>query len=359
MKQSTDANDEGPPVSQHETLAKQNLPPGAYAYFFGGSGLENGLQENTKSFQRIRLRPRMLRNVRSIDTKCQLLSTLPILPYPLLITPMALQTLAHPNGEIAVSSCGIPMVLSMLCGIGPEQVKPLLQQIYVLRDKSHTLAIAQRAKRAGARGLVLTVDAPVLGRRLRDEQTSFTPPSNVHPAYLAHLNMSHRKGASAIAKFIDTNVDPDLTPNTIKWLAKESGLPVWVKGILRPDDACIAVNAGAVGIMVSNHGGRQLDSAIAPVDALPSIVEAVGNRVPVVLDSGVRTGEDVVKALALGAKAVMIGRPVMASLAADGERGVRRLLTEFTSDIRRAMALCGATSLRDIDRTLIATSAKL
>ncbi len=358
MKDTT-SNDKGPPVSRHEALAKQNLSPGAQAYYFGGSGTESALRENTAAFQRIRLRPRTLRAVSTIDTKCKLHPSLPTLPLPLLITPMALQTLAHPDGEVAVAAAGVPMVLSMLTGIGPERVKPLLQQIYVLRDKQHTLSIAQRAKRAGVRGLVFTVDAPQLGRRLRDEETSFALPPNVRAAYLTNASMEEDPGASALAGFIDSNVDPDLTPDTVRWLAAESGLPVWVKGILRADDACIAVAAGAAGIMVSNHGGRQLDSAIAPIDALPSIVEAVGKRVPVVLDSGVRTGEDVVKALALGADAVMIGRPVMAALAADGERGVRRLLSEFAADIRRAMALCGATSLREIDRTLIASSAKL
>lgn len=364
-----DANSDqhdAPSVSDHFALAKHNLSPSAHSYFFGGAGAEQCIAENTAAFQRLRLRPRVLRPISTVDTSITLHSELPHLCVPILIAPMALQQLAHPDGEIAVSraaaSLGIRMVLSMNTSKPVEDVMPFMQQIYVLHDRKLTLSIVDRAKKAGVKALVLTVDAPRLGRRFGNEKHSFALPEGVALDYLTEhlpkLDVPHR-GKSALNSFMDTYYERQLCADTLTWLINNSqGLPVWVKGVLRGDDARVAVQAGAAGIMVSNHGGRQVDAAIASLDALEEVSEAVGGDVPVVLDSGVRCAEDVVKALALGATAVMVGRPVIAALAADGERGVRELLGQLKNDLELAMILCGAANCAEIDSTLVARRLK-
>lgn len=358
-------NDGGPPVSEHGALAQRSLSPIARAYFFGGAGAESCLEANTSAFARMRLRPRTLIDVSAVDTSTSITSSLPPLSIPLLVAPMALQTLASPAGEAAVARAakahGIPMVLSMLSGTSAADVANAggvwLQQIYVLRDRARTLSIAEAAKKAGACALVMTVDAPRYGRRLRDEKAGgLSLPPGVGPALLGSGLGDASPGGSALSSFGDRMLDASLDYSAIRWLSSSSGLPVWVKGILRPDDADAAVQAGAAAVIVSNHGGRQLDSAVASIDTLEDVVEAVGGRVPVVVDSGVRAAEDVLKAIALGANAVLLGRPVLAALAADGERGVRKLLGEFKEGVKLAMALAGAPEVGKVDRSLVETN---
>jgi len=357
-----------PSVSDHFALAKQKLTPSASSYFFGGSGAELCMTENIAAFQRVRLRPRVLRPISRVDTAIYLHAELPQICVPIMIAPMALQSLAHPDGEVAVSraaaSLGIPMVLSMNTSKPVEHVLPYMQQIYVLRDRQLTISIVERAKSCGVKALVMTVDAPRLGRRFGSEKHSFALPQGVGLDYLKDTlpKMDAAvSGKSALNTFMDTHYESNLCIDTLKWLINISGLPVWVKGVLHPEDARIALTAGAAGIMVSNHGGRQVDAAVASLDALEDIVavaRSVDTSIPVVLDSGIRCAEDVVKALALGATAIMIGRPVIAALAADGERGVKLFLRQFKSDLKLAMMLCGAANCAEIDTSLVARNVK-
>lgn len=356
---------DGPPVSAHWDLAQKRLSPTARNYFFGGAGAESCLTANKNAFARVRFRPRTLVDVSAVDTSTSVTSALPSLPHPFLIAPMALQTLACPAGEAAVARAaaahGVPMILSMLSGTPAATVAsaggPWLQQIYILRDRALTLSIAARARAAGARALVLTVDAPRYGRRPRDEAGGLQLPPGVGPSLLASgLGPAGAPGTSALSRFGDRMLDASLDERAVGWLASASGLPVWVKGVLRADDAERAVRAGAAAVVVSNHGGRQMEGAVAALDALEEVARAVGGRVPVLVDSGVRRAEDVLKAVALGASAVLVGRPVLAALAADGERGVRRLLGEFAEGVRLAMGLAGVASLRRVERSLVETA---
>lgn len=358
--------DEGPAIEDHHKIAAKKLSTVAQSYFFGGAGQEVCLKENAEAFKSLRIRPRVLRPVQSIDTRLNLHESLPTLSFPLLVAPMALQTLAHPQGEIAVATAarrvGIPMVLSMMTGSAVESVTsigaPVMQQIYVMRDRELTLAIAQRSRDAGAVALVVTVDAPYLGSRRRDEKSAFSLPTGVSLANFtstALLFPKAQQGSSALATFGQKHFDPTIDFDIIQWLKREIRLPVWVKGVLRADDARKAVQAGAAGIMVSNHGGRQLDSALSSTEALEEIVEAVNGAVPIVVDSGIREPEDIIKACALGADAVMVGRPVLAALAADGERGVLKLLQQMKNGCRLAMALSGASNCGELDRSLVVT----
>jgi len=341
-------HDDPPSVSDHFALAKQKLTPSASSYFFGGSGAELCMTENIAAFQRVRLRPRVLRPISRVDTAIYLHAELPQICVPIMIAPMALQSLAHPDGEVAVSraaaSLGIPMVLSMNTSKPVEHVLPYMQR--------------------GVKALVMTVDAPRLGRRFGSEKHSFALPQGVGLDYLKDTlpKMDAAvSGKSALNTFMDTHYESNLCIDTLKWLINISGLPVWVKGVLHPEDARIALTAGAAGIMVSNHGGRQVDAAVASLDALEDIVavaRSVDTSIPVVLDSGIRCAEDVVKALALGATAIMIGRPVIAALAADGERGVKLFLRQFKSDLKLAMMLCGAANCAEIDTSLVARNVK-
>jgi 4-hydroxymandelate oxidase len=337
-----------------EREARERLDPAVYDYVAGGAGAELTLADNLAAWARLRLRPRVLRDVRRIDTATTLLGT--VLPNPILVAPTGYHGLVHPEGEVATAAgaaaAGSLMVVSTQANRSIEEVAaaapgaPRWFQVYVHTDHEFTEELAGRAAAAGYAALVLTADLPVLGNRLRD--TLQFPPGMV-------LGNAVRRygGSGADIPAHVSHFDAGLTPATIGWLGR-SGLPVLVKGVLRGDDAEAFVAAGAAGIVVSNHGGRQLDAALAAADALPEVVAAVGGRVPVLVDGGVRWGSDVVKALALGAGGVLVGRPVVWGLASGGAEGVRRVLLGFQQELARAMALCGATSLADLTPDLIA-----
>jgi 4-hydroxymandelate oxidase len=332
-----------------EEQARQLLPQDVYDYFAGAAGDELTLADNVAAWDRVRLRPRVLRDVTNVDTATTALGA--SVASPIHVAPTAFHRMAHADGEEATArgaaSAGNLLVLSTRSTARVEDVAaaggdgPRWYQVYVLQDRSKTEDQVKRAAAAGFRALVLTGDTPYLGRRLRDVRNAFEIPANV---------------GTAIAEASGTGIidqAPDVTFDDIGWLLELTGLPVLVKGVLRGDDAQACIDAGAAGVIVSNHGGRQLDGAVASADALAEVVDAVGDAGEVYVDGGVRRGTDVVRALALGAQGVLIGRPVLWALATDGAEGVRRLLRALTHELVLAMALCGAANIAEISRDLV------
>jgi 4-hydroxymandelate oxidase len=287
---------------------------------------------------------------------------------PILVAPTAFHCLATPEGERATAraagAAGTVMILSTLSTTAIEDVVaaasgPVWFQLYVYRDRRATEGLVRRAEAAGCRALVLTVDAPLLGRRERDVRNRFRLPPGLAVANLLPEGYGEVPAAvadSGLAAYVSSFLDPALTWRDVAWLQSITELPVLVKGIVRPDDALRAAEAGAAGIVVSNHGGRQLDTSPATLDVLPEIADALaaqGHRIEVLMDGGIRRGTDVVKALALGAKAVLVGRPILWGLAADGEAGAARVLRLLRDELDLAMALAGAPTIADITRDLV------
>jgi 4-hydroxymandelate oxidase len=340
-----------------EQVARGRLDPAVYDYVAGGADSELTLADNLAAWDRVRLRPRVLRDVRSVDTATTLLGV--PLPAPILVAPTGYHELVHPQAEEATAAgaaaAGSLMVVSTQANRSVEQVAaaapgaPRWFQVYVHVDHGFTEEVVRRAAAAGYSALVLTADLPVLGNRLRDLRNRLRfPPGMVLGNAVDRFGSTGEDVVAHASQF-----EAGLEPATIAWLARQSGLPVLVKGVLRGDDAEEFVAAGAAGIVVSNHGGRQLDGALAAADALPEVVAAVAGQVPVLVDGGVRRGTDVVKALSLGAGAVLVGRPVLWGLAAAGAEGVRQVLAGLQEELVRAMALCGATSLAALTPDLV------
>jgi 4-hydroxymandelate oxidase len=292
--------------------------------------------------------------------------------FPVLVAPTAMQKLAHPEGERATARAaqraGTLMIVSTTATTSMSEVRsaangPMWFQLYVYRDRGVTRALIEGAQTAGYQAIMLTVDAPLLGRRERDIRLGFTLPRELHIANAVPAGMDRVPDAVDAASglmlhFRDLH-DPALTPKDIEWVRSVSGLPVVVKGIVRGDDAQRAVEHGAVGVVVSNHGGRQLDSALPAIEALPDVVEAVNGRAEVLVDGGVRRGTDVLKAIALGARAVLVGRPVIWGLAVGGEEGVLDVLRLLRDELDLAMALAGARTVGEITRDLVAATPSL
>jgi 4-hydroxymandelate oxidase len=349
---------------EYESLAKTHLSQMALDYYNSGAGDELTLQDNRAAFDRYRLRPRMLIDVSQRDLTTTILGQ--SLSMPILIAPMAFQCLAHREGEVATAKAaqeiGAAMVLSTLSTKSIEEVAnerkniPQWFQLYIHKDRSLTRNLVERAEKSGFSALCLTVDAPLLGRRERDRHNQFTLPSGMELANLTaikDLAIPETVGESGLFTYFAQQIDPSITWGDLEWLRSQTQLPILLKGILRGDDAKKAVEYGVQGIIVSNHGGRQLDGAIASLDALPEIVKTVGDRIEILIDGGIRRGTDILKALALGAKAVLVGRPILWGLAVSGEAGVRHVLELLRDELDLAMALSGCPSLRDIDASLI------
>jgi 4-hydroxymandelate oxidase len=354
------------PVNLHEfeLAARERLPAMALDYYAGGAGDEITLRENRAALERIFLRPHVLRDVSRRAMRTRVLGA--EIAMPVLAAPMAFQRLACAEGELATAraarAAGTVMSLSTFATSAVEDVvaagspSPVWFQLYVFRDRGVTKALVERAQAAGCTALVVTVDAPSLGRRDRDERNAFRLPDGLRIENLVGLtkdDLASRDAGSGLATYFLHQVDPALDASTVEWLRGITKLPIVVKGVLRGDDASRAVDAGAAGVIVSNHGGRQLDGAVASIDALPDVVDAVGTRAEVLVDGGFRRGVDVVKALAVGARAVLVGRPLLWGLAVDGERGARRVLELLASEIDLAMALCGCSEVGDIGRDLL------
>ncbi|ABG51616.1 FMN-dependent alpha-hydroxy acid dehydrogenase [Trichodesmium erythraeum IMS101] len=352
-------------IFEYESLAPKYLSQMALDYYASGAWDEVTLRDNRTAYEKYKLRPRMLVDVSQRNLSTKILGQL--MKMPILIAPMAFQCLAHPEGELATARVaadhGITMVLSTMSTKSLEDValatnvpQSLWFQLYVHRDRFLTRTLVERAKAAGYQALCLTVDAPVLGVRERDRRNQFTLPSGLELANLtsmANLEIPETEEESGLFAYVANQFDPALTWQDLEWLQSLTSLPVIVKGILRGDDAVRAVEHGAKGIIVSNHGGRQLDGAIATIDALPEVVAAVGNKVDVLMDGGIRRGTDILKALALGAKAVLIGRPVLWALAVNGETGVHHLLELLRNELDVAMALSGCAKVENINPSLV------
>jgi 4-hydroxymandelate oxidase len=347
-------------LEELESRARHLIGEMAYAYYAGGGDDERLLAENVEAWARWQLHPRVLAGIAAVDPSTTLLGT--TVSSPVVIAPTAIQGLAHRDGEMATArgaaAAGALMVLSSLATCSLEDVAaaapgaPRWMQVYILRDRSRTAELAQRAAAHGYAALVLTVDAPVSGLRLRELR------GGVHlPPDLALPNLAGRSTESAheggFMAVVTREFEPALRPADIGWLAGLTDLPVVVKGVQRADDAVRCVDAGAAAIVVSNHGARQLADAPATADILGEIVDAVGARAEVYVDGGLRRAPDVVKALALGARAVLVGRPSLWAVATGGSDGVAALLRWYESELRRTMALCGAATVEQLDRSLV------
>ncbi len=331
-------------VWDYEQLAEQKLDANAHTYFVGGSGDEVTLRDNLAAFERRKLRPRVLVDVSSVSTATTVLGTEVALP--ILIAPLALQRMAHPDGELATAraaaAAGTIMCLSTAATARPAEVAaaapgaPRWFQVYVFSDRSQTQELIAEAVASDFSALVLTVDTPYLGRRERDLRIDFKVPEDL----------------TVSGDLFGGHFDTGLSWRDLEWLAGY-GLPVVVKGILTAEDARLACEHGAAAVVVSNHGGRQLDGVSSSLDVLEEVVDAIDGRAEVLLDGGVRRGTDVLKALALGAKFVFVGRPMLYAAVAAGEDGVRRAVGLLKEEIHRDMALAGVRSIAEVTADLV------
>ena len=347
-------------LSDFEGLARERVPRMAYEYISGGAADEITLRWNRESFDRIRLRPKILVDVSNLDTRVTLFGQ--ELPFPILLAPTAYHRLVHPEGEIATvkgaALAGATLIASMLATTTIEDMakaatRPLWFQTYILKDRGFTRNLVQRAEDAGCKAICVTVDSPVVGSRNRDQRANFALPPEMERANLKGLMRPGGNLRPPEGDIYTPILDARLTWKEIDWLRSFARVPVLLKGVLNPDDADQAVKAGASGVIVSNHGARNLDTVPATIDVLSEVTERVASRIPVLMDSGVRRGTDVLKALALGATAVLIGRPYLYGLGVAGPEGVRRVVNILQTEFRIAMALAGRPSLRSIDRSAL------
>ncbi len=348
----------GDPVrlADFEALALERLPPGSAAYYSGAANDEVTLRDNTAAFDRWRFVPRIGVDIRGRDPSVEMLGRR--WPSAFMVAPMALHRLADPDGEVAVArACAARGLVFCLSTVGSATIEEVAAtgaacwfQLYFLDDAGRNRELLERAEAAGYEAIVLTMDAAILGRRERDIRTGFARPPGVEYANV-------RRGA---LKRGDTYGDDEFkrsnTWDDLAWVVANTRLPVIVKGVLHPADAVRALELGAAAVDVSNHGGRQLDRSIAAIDALAAVVDAVAGRAPVLLDSGIRRGTDVLAALALGARGVMLGRPVLWSLAWGGEAGVGRAFDLLAAEVDLALGLAGLRSPAEASRQLLTPS---
>lgn len=345
-------------VDEFETLAREKLPREVYEYYVGGANDEITLRENRIAYERIKLRPRVLANVSHRDLSTNILGQ--YLSSPIMISPMGFQGAATPDGEKATvraaKAAEIIMTLSMMSNVSLEDViketiHPLWFQLYICKDRKITESLVKRAENAGYAALVLTVDTIVLGKRERDIRNQFRLPSNLSAKNLLDSSLgdiSCETQGSSLTVYTRKVLDESISWKDVKWLRGITNLPIIIKGIIRSEDASLALEYGASGIIVSNHGGRQLDTTPATIDVLPEIVDVVNKRAEVFIDGGIRRGTDIVKAIALGADAVFIGRPILWGLAVNGEQGVYQVIEILKQELDLAMALCGYSSILEL-----------
>ncbi len=344
-------------VADAEQLAATVLPADVWDFVSGGSETERTLAANRTALDNVYLVPKMLADVSAVSLSTTLVGSQASMP--VAVAPMAYQRMVHPDGELglaaACASAGVPYVAAMLASTSIEQVGavagPLWLQLYWLHDRGLMLDLVKRAEAVGCQALVLTVDVPRLGRRLKDMRNGFAFPDGIIAANLAGDEgdgpalPGSVPGSSAVDRHTAAIFDPSLSWSDLGWLTERTSLPVMLKGILDPGDARRAADAGIAAIVVSNHGGRQLDGAVPSVTALPWVVEAVAGRCQVLLDSGIRGGTDVLRAIALGADGVMLGRPALWALAVGGQAGATQVLALLGEELAQAMALAGCPDL--------------
>ncbi|XP_065210958.1 uncharacterized protein Hao [Planococcus citri] len=350
-------------VPDFQEYAFRTLPKKVLDYYRSGSCQQKTLHNNREAFDRLRIRPRMLIDASKIETSSEVLGCKVQIPFG--IAPSAMQKLAHPEGEIgnakAIGQLGGIYILSTLSTTSLEDVAAATPnttkwfQLYVYKDRELTKKVVQRAEKAGYKALVLTVDANVFGLRYADMKNNFDLPPHLKLANFDGLisKIEKAENTSGLNSYCNQLFDQSISWNDVQWLQKITKLPVVLKGILTAEDAIVAVEHGVSAIIVSNHGGRQLDTAPASIEALPEIVRAVGNKVDVLFDGGIQYGTDIFKALALGAKMVFIGRAALWGLAYGGEKGVHKLLKILENELTTTMGLTGCQKVKDIKKEMI------
>ena len=338
-------------LQEFEEIARRSLTPMAYEFVASGAAEEHTVRWNREAFDRIRLRPRVLR-VEAVDTRVTLLGR--ELAFPILLAPTAYQRVLHPDGELetarAAAAAGITWIVSMATTTAVGEIartaaSPWWFQLYFQSDQAFTRDVVRQAEDAGCDVLCVTVDSPIIGPRNRQTRARFRLPADVRTPHL--YDIGHRRQAI---------MDPRRVAATwkdVEWVRSCTKLPLVLKGILDPEDAELAIQAGASAIVVSNHGGRNLDTAPAAIDALIEVADRVGGRVPLLVDGGIRRGTDIVKAIALGAAAVLIGRPYCYALGIAGAAGVCRVVEILRGELEAAMMLSGAPTIGAIDRSLL------
>jgi L-lactate dehydrogenase (cytochrome) len=353
-----------------EAAAQERFSPEAFGYVAGAAGTESTARANREAFERWRIVPRFLRDVAVRDLRTTVLGT--PMPAPIALAPVGVQGIVHPDAEIAVARAaaevGLPIALSTVSSYRLEEVaaaggdSPRWFQLYWPKDRDVAASLLSRAKAVGFSVLVLTLDTFILAWRPRDLRTGYLPflsrlglaNYESDPAFLAKLAASPDEDPmAAVLHWQSMFGDPSNTWDDLTWLRDHWDGPILLKGVLHPDDARRAVDAGMEGVLVSNHGGRQIDGEIGALDALPGVVDAVDGRAEVLFDSGIRTGSDVIKALALGASAVLVGRPYIYGLGIAGEAGVRHVLRCLLAELELSMALAGCASLTDVGPELL------
>jgi 4-hydroxymandelate oxidase len=349
-------------VADYARAARGKLLKHVFDYYEGGALDEITVRENTAGWERLKLYYRVLAGVGKRDMTTTVLGQ--SISMPIVVAPTAFHKLACEAGEIATAkaakAAGTLFILSSLSNTAMESVfaqaaSPRWFQLYIYKDRAITFELVKRAEAAGAEAIVLTVDAPGLGTRERDTRNSFRLPDGLAVENLAPLGKGTfpEVTGSGLAAYVRANFKEDLGFDDLDWLCGSTRLPVVVKGVCRADDARRAAERGAKAVVVSNHGGRQLDTAPATCEALPQVVEAAGDRCEIYVDGGIRRGSDVLKAIALGARAVLVGRPVLWGLCVAGEQGATNILEILRRELDEAMLLCGCTKLSDIDSSLL------
>ncbi|CAN1827895.1 Peroxisomal (S)-2-hydroxyacid oxidase GLO4, partial [Linum perenne] len=348
-------------VSEFEALAKNALPKMYFDFYAGGAEDESTLKDNEEAYRRITIRPRVLIDVSRIDTSTTILGY-PI-SSPIMVAPTALHKLANPEGELATARAAAAsntiMILSFSSSYNVEEVAASCNavrffQLYVYKGRHIAANLVQRAERSGYKAIVLTVDCPRLGRREADIRNRMIVPKLKNVEEFVSNEVDAGAGSNLEA-YANSTFDPSLSWKDVAWLKSITNLPILLKGILTHEDAIKAVEVGAAGIVVSNHGARQLDYSPATISVVEEVARAVKGKIPVIVDGGVRRGTDVFKALALGAQAVLVGRPVIYGLAAKGEKGVRQVIQMLKDEFELTMALAGCTSIKDISRSHVKT----
>ncbi len=343
-----------------QAKAHTHLTRDVIDFIEGGADDESTLEQNKKILNSIKLIPRHLRDVAKVNTELTLCNT--VLSSPILIAPTAPQRLVHHEGELAVAQAANTtntlMVVSCMANVTLETLATELKtpswfQLHIFKNRQVTENLVRRAVTAGYQAIVITVDMPVLGYRKKDIVNRFKIPSHCLAANLIDEGLiSSEENDSVFKKHTNALLDPSCTWEDIQWLKKISSIPIFLKGILHPDDAQLALDHGVDGLILSNHGGRQLGQVVSPLQVLPEISKVIHNQIPILVDGGLRCGLDIIKALALGAKAVLIGRPVLWGLTVGGSSGVAGVIHQLQRELVHVMKLCGTPSLKEIDSNL-------
>lgn len=345
-------------ANEFEIVAQHKLEKSIYDYIASGACDEYTLKRNTESFKNIQIIPRLFGSTNTVKTESKLLQHQ--LSMPIFVSPMAYHCLVHSAGETAtinaINESGVGMTVSTLSSVSLEDIAtissgPLWFQLYIYKDRTITQKLIRRAELAGYSALIVTVDTPIMGRRERDIRNQFKLPNRVSAKNITNERLDlllSKEQRLSVKNYTDNLFDRTLTWKDIEWIQRQTSLPVILKGIMHEDDAAKALELNIAAIIVSNHGGRQLDSMPATIEVLPDIAKRINNKIPILIDGGFRRGTDIFKAIALGADCVMIGRPVLWALACDGVTGVKSLFDIYRTELIETMILCGCSSINDI-----------